>query len=121
MPTSRLTPEIIEAAIGGFKAQKQHIDGQIAELRAMLNGGSSASNDSEARKPKRKVSAAALKRMREGQQRRWAKVRVEATPAASEPKPAKKKRKLSAAGRKAISEATKKRWAAKRAAAKKAA
>ena len=35
MPT-KLTPEIITAAIEGFKAEKTRIDQQIAELRAML-------------------------------------------------------------------------------------
>ena len=35
----RLTTEIIEAAISGFEAQKQRIDAQIADLRAIMNGG----------------------------------------------------------------------------------
>src|ERR1035437_5430853 len=39
MPTHKLTPEIITAAIVGFEAQKTRIDDQIAELRAMLSGG----------------------------------------------------------------------------------
>jgi hypothetical protein len=38
-----LTKEIIEAAINGFEAQKQHIDAQLAELRAMLSPSSSGS------------------------------------------------------------------------------
>src|SRR5690348_17878435 len=38
-PMQKLTPEIIHAAIDGFEAQKRKIDSQIAELRAMLNGG----------------------------------------------------------------------------------
>jgi hypothetical protein len=38
LPT--LTKEIIEAAIAGFEGQKQKIDAQIAELRAMLAGRS---------------------------------------------------------------------------------
>jgi len=32
------TNEIIEAAIGGLEARKQHIDTQVAELRQMLSG-----------------------------------------------------------------------------------
>jgi hypothetical protein len=36
----KLTPEIIIAAIAGFEAQKNHIDSQIAEIRQMLDGGS---------------------------------------------------------------------------------
>jgi hypothetical protein len=37
MPT-RLTPEIISAAILGFEEQKRHIDANLAELRAILSG-----------------------------------------------------------------------------------
>ena len=36
----KLTPEILNAAIAGFEAQKNHIDSQIAEVRSMLDGGS---------------------------------------------------------------------------------
>ena len=122
MPT--VTNEVIEAAIAGFEGQKQHIDAKIAELRAMLNGGhTTPAARTESTAPKRKFSASALKRMREAQQRRWAKVRGESAPAAktapaAKPVPLKKaKRKMSAAGRKAIAEAQKKRWAAQKAAA----
>lgn len=118
MPTTRLTNEIIEAAIEGFEAHKVRIDAQIAELRAMLSGAPALPTEAVApSKAKRKFSAAALQRMRKAQQLRWAKVRG-ATVAPASPKPAKAKRKLSAAGRKAIVDALKKRWAAKRAAAK---
>ena len=122
MPT--VTNEVIEAAIAGFEGQRQHIDAKIAELRAMLNGGHASP---EATPTKRKFSAAALKRMREAQQRRWAKVRGESAPTAktalaAKTAPVKKaKRKLSAAGRKAIAEAQKKRWAARKAVEKKVA
>src|SRR4051812_31136666 len=110
-----LTKEIIEAAIDGFEAQKQRLDVQIAELRAILNGGPPApTQESTAGKTKRKLSPEALKRMREGQQRRWAKVRGELPQA--EATAAKPKRKLSAAGKAAIVAALKKRWAAKKAA-----
>jgi hypothetical protein len=110
-----LTKEIIEAAIDGFEAQKQRLDVQIAELRAILNGGpTSPTQESTAGKTKRKLSPEALKRMREGQQRRWAKVKGELPQA--EAKAAKPKRKLSAAGKAAIVAALKKRWAAKKAA-----
>jgi hypothetical protein len=39
MPTPRLIPEIISAAIDGYGAQKIRIDDKIAELRTMLDGG----------------------------------------------------------------------------------
>jgi hypothetical protein len=123
MPT-KLTPEIINAAIGGFEQQKLQIDTQIAELRAMLSGGPAESvARSEPPTGKRKAfSAAARQRMKEAQQRRWAKIRGETEPPApATADAAKPKRKLSAAGRKAISEATKKRWAAQKAAAVKTA
>jgi hypothetical protein len=117
MPT--LSKQVIEAAIEGFEGQKLHIDAQIAELRAMLNGGPAT----PVTKPKpatatRKMSPAALRRMREGQKRRWAKAKAEpAAPLEVVSKASKPKRKLSAAGKAAIVAALKKRWAAKRAAA----
>jgi hypothetical protein len=118
MPTHRLTPEIINAAIGGFEQQKLHIDAQIAGLRAMLTGTPTETvAASEAPKGKRrKMSAAARKRIGEAQRKRWAESKKTSSPVAQEvPKP---KRKLSAAGKKAIVEATKKRWVAFHAAKK---
>ena len=41
MPT-KLTAEIIIAAITGFESQKTKIDAQVAELRAMLSGNPAA-------------------------------------------------------------------------------
>jgi len=72
MPLSKLTSEIITSAIEGFEEQKRQIDGQGAELRAMLPGGSiglTAAPEASGRK-RREVSAAARKRMKEAQQRR---------------------------------------------------
>ena len=98
-----------------FAYLAQKIDVQIAELRGMLNGGSAspAAKPATTKKGGRQFSPAALQRMREAQQRRWAKVKRETSPLAEVPKP---KRKISAAGRKRIAEAQKKRWAAKKAA-----
>ena len=128
MPT--VTNEIIEAAIDGLEAKKLRIEAQLIELRHLLNGktvSAEPKNGSESSHPKtqvkRKLSPEAIERMRQGQQRRWAKARGESEPAAktapvAQSAPIKKpKRKLSAAGRKAIAEAQKKRWAAKKAAA----
>src|SRR5258707_5675364 len=57
------------------------IDAQIAELRQMLGRGKEPATAGP--KPKaRRFSAATRRRMKEGQQRRWAKVRGESTPAA---------------------------------------
>src|SRR5260221_3150140 len=122
MPTPKLNSEIIAAAIEGFESQKRRIDTQIGELRAMLSGGRTEGTVApEMPKRKRKVSAAARRRMAEGQKKRWATLKAEANKPdpAAEQEPAKPKRKISAAGRRAISEATKRRWALKRAEAAK--
>jgi hypothetical protein len=122
MPTPKLNAEIIAAAIEGFESQKRRIDTQIGELRAMLSGGRTEGTVApEAPTRKRKVSAAARRRMAEGQKKRWAAIRADSrTPeSVARPEPAKPKRKISAAGRRAISESTKRRWALKRAEAEK--
>src|SRR5450759_3220741 len=117
MPTHKLTPEIITAAVEGFEQQKLRIDAQIAELRAMLTGTSTATAATpEGPKGRRRMSAAARKRIGDAQRKRWAEAKKKSSPVA--PAAAKPKRKLSAAGKKAIVEATKKRWAAFHAAKK---
>ena len=116
MPIGRLTPELIAAAIEGFEAQKTRIDGTISELRSLLPGGrpEAAAMLEAPKRKRRKMSAAARKRIGEAQRKRWAEAKKATEPAPQEaPKP---KRKLSAAGRKRIMAATKKRWAAVRAA-----
>jgi len=117
MPT-KLTPEIITAAILGFEEQKRHIDTRVAELRDMLDGGPAATPEAPTRKRRRKLSAAARARIAEAQRKRWAAYK-QAEPSAKQATP-KPKRKLSAAGRKAIIAATKRRWALKRAESAKA-
>jgi hypothetical protein len=116
MPT-KLTNEIIAAAIAGFEGQKRKIDTQIAELRAMLSGSPvDARADEPVKGPHRKRSSAARKRMAAAQRKRWAAVKGQT--AAPAKKTSKPKRKLSAAGRAAIIAAMKKRWADKKATAK---
>ena len=123
MATHKLTPEIITAAVEGFEQQKLRIDAQIAELRQMLTGAPMEPATPEVPKGKRrKMSAAARKRIGDAQRKRWAESKKESEPSSPvAPDAAKPKRKLSAAGKAAIVAALKKRWAAKRAAAKKAA
>jgi hypothetical protein len=119
---SKLTNEMIEAAILGSEEQKRRIDVQIAELRAMLSGTSAGAPGEAATPtglPKRKVSAAGRKAMALAQRKRWAAKKAEAAP--EPPVAPKPKRKLSAAGKAAMIAAIKKRWAEKRAAAKKSA
>jgi len=109
MPTHKLTPEIINAAVEGFEQQKLRIDAQIAELRQMLTGTPTATAATpEGPKGRRRMSAAARKRIGDAQRKRWAESKGEAE-SPSKTATAKPKRKMSAAGRKAISEATKRR------------
>jgi hypothetical protein len=123
MPT-KLNPQILTAAILGFEEQRRHIDVQIAELRAMLDGGGSitptpAATPEAPTGKRRKFSAAARRHMKEAQQLRWAKIRGESEPLApATAEPSKPKRKLSRAGRAAIVAALKKRWREKKAATK---
>ena len=117
MPTRNLTPQVINAAILGFEEQKRHIDTQIAELRAMLPGGRSepAATPEAPKGKRRKLSAAARKRIGDAQRKRWAESKAPSEPTSqpvATPEAPKRKRKLSAAGKRAIVEATRKRWAA---------
>ena len=123
MPTTKLTNEVLLAAIEGFESQKRRIDEQIAELRQMMTGAPAAEPASPApsRKGARRMSAAARARIAEAQRKRWAAQKATGSPGSAGPSPAPKaKRKLSAAGRRAIIEATKRRWAKARAEAAKA-
>jgi hypothetical protein len=112
MPTTKLSEDILLAAIEGFESQKRRIEDQIAELRQMLDGHSAQSAAApKTTRGRRKISAEGRARIAEAQRNRWAAKKAAdpaATPEAVTPRP---KRKLSAAGRKAIVEATRKRWA----------
>ncbi len=115
-----ISQEIISAAIQGFEHQKHMIDTQIAELRAMMSGNSAPAAETVASAPgktRRKMSAAARKRISEAQRQRWSKSRGQATASAPATKKSAKSsgRQLSAAGRAAIVASLKKRWAAKKA------
>jgi hypothetical protein len=118
-----LTADILAAALEGFEAQRKRLDAQIAEIRQALNGDANqrVASDGDL-KPKRKVSAAARRKMARAQRLRWKKIKQPAHPETVAVKP---KRKRSAAVRKRMALAQKKRWAAikmasapKRAAAK---
>ena len=117
MPTTKLTAEIVNAAIVGMEAQKEKLDAKIAELRAILSPGpaETAATPEPAKRKRRKISAAGRKAIAEAQRKRWAASKKATEPSAPKAPP-KPKWKLSAAGRKAIIAATKKRWAAVKAA-----
>jgi hypothetical protein len=123
MPTPKLTAEIITAAIDGYEFQKTAIDAKIAELKALLPGGSpEAAATPEPPTRKRKISAASRRKMALAQKARWAKIRGEAEPPAparaEQPKP---KPRISKEGMERIIAATKKRWRLQKAAAEAAA
>ena len=115
MLNRKLTAEILDAAIEGFEARKIRIDEQIAQVRQLLNGDQpvAASTSETQNEPRRKMSAAARKRIGDAQRKRWAATKGDTETASKTA--TKPKRKLSAAGRAAIVAALKKRWAAKKA------
>jgi len=106
----------------GLELQRQRIEQQIAQVRAMLGkrgpGRPPASASQQegsttalaAPRKRSKFSAEARARMAEAQRRRWAEKRGEQGSAPR--KTATKKRHLSPEGRKRIAEAARKRWAA---------
>jgi hypothetical protein len=120
MPT-KLSAELLTAAIKGFEEKKRHLDSKINELRAILSGGSAraATTPEAPTGTRKKFSAASRRKMAMAQKARWAKIiKGESEPSApAKPEAAKPKRKLSKAGRAAIVAALKKRWAAKKVAA----
>jgi hypothetical protein len=89
----------------------------LQEALGQLLGGdvSTATEPTETRRKRRKVSAAGRARMRAAQLARWAKIKGTTASATPERKP---KRKMSAAGRAALSAAAKARWAKARKAGK---
>jgi hypothetical protein len=114
---------LLELALKGLEADRARIDDEIAEIRSQLNGQTTTVTNGGAESPtpipksRRRMSAAARKRISEGMKRRYAQMR----------KPAQVQQikqaqgGLTVAGRKRLSEMMKARWAAKRKAAKKAA
>jgi hypothetical protein len=57
--STKLNPEVIAAAIEGFENQKNRLDAEIGELRAMLNGRHTESASAEPPKHKRRRISAA--------------------------------------------------------------
>lgn len=70
MPTMKLTPQIITAAIDGYEAQKTRIDTTLAELRAMLSGDTAKPEPQKLKR--RKMSAEGRKAISEATKNRWA-------------------------------------------------
>src|ERR1039458_1974589 len=110
MPT-KLTHEIIVAAIEGYESQKKRIDAQIAELRAILSLGpaETATTPEPATRKRKRFSAASRRKMAMAQKARWAKIKGKSEPPAPA-KATKPKRRISNEGMARIVAATKKRW-----------
>ena len=98
-----MTRPIIEAAILGFESQREKLAQQVAELRAMLDGGPSATaaTPEPAKRKRRKMSAAGRKAIADAQRKRWAASKEAAKPSAPAAAP-KPKRKLSKARKAAL-------------------
>jgi hypothetical protein len=97
--------ELKQAALIGLRHERERIDNLIAQLERGLRGGHRAAVDGAAApspQKRRRLSAAARKRIIEGQRRRWAEFRAkqaaEAERAAAKKGPRKVARQ--AAGRK---------------------
>jgi hypothetical protein len=119
MPKQNLNPEILAAALQGLEAQRARLDVHIAEARRMLGARTQEpAAAAKAPRPRRRLSAAALKRIVKAQKKRWAdyhRKKAEDVRKAEEPAAAAKtprpRRKLSAAALKHIVDAQRKRWA----------
>jgi hypothetical protein len=92
----RLDPAILEAALAGLEAQRQRIDEQIVQLRAVLGGERSRTGGERTTGKGRQISAAGRRRIAAAQRKRWAQLKQAK---AHETKP---RRRLSAVGRKRI-------------------
>jgi hypothetical protein len=73
----KLNPSILEAALAGLEAQREHVVEQIALVRRMLGQGArpgvaTTTEESTARAKRRRMSAAGRKRIAEAARKRWA-------------------------------------------------
>src|SRR5258706_15930744 len=100
MANPTLNSDILAEALIGFEVQKNQIDTKIAAIRNLLDGGATTPTaPSDSGKSKRKVSAAARRRMAKAQKLRWKKIKQAGGSAHADA--AKPKRVLSASARKA--------------------
>jgi hypothetical protein len=74
---TKLSNEIIAAAIQGYEAQKQQIDAKLDELRGLLSSpGVGATAAAPRKRRKRRLSPEGRRRIIEATKRRWAAVRA---------------------------------------------
>src|SRR5579872_5169108 len=97
--------EILQMALIGYAEQRRVIDTKIAAIQEQIAGPSNTETVSrDGRKPRRKLSAAGKRRIREAARKRWAAVRAANTEEpivtkAATSKRTKPRRKLSAEAR----------------------
>jgi hypothetical protein len=106
---------LLELALKGLEAERATIDGEIIQIKSQLNPQSTTAQTVPALSPtapskKRRMSAAARRRVSEGMKRRYAEMRKAAQPRHAESGGSR----LTAAGRKRLSDLMKKRWADRR-------
>lgn len=108
-----------------LRAERDRIEKAISALEALESVPTSARHGATdqaaaAKRPGRRMSADARRRISEAAKKRWAEQKKAAQPqAATKTAPKRRKGGITAAGRKRISEMMKKRWAARRKAAAK--
>ena len=109
----------IENMVAHLERQKEAIDRALSALREVGSGTVSVQDVIEDKIPgRRRLSAAARKKMAEAARKRWA---MKKSQSSDQPKSAAKAKKtggISEAGRNKLAEAMKRRWAVKRAAGK---
>ena len=122
------TTRLLQLALKGLEAERATIDDEIVQIKSQLNGSATANTttavSATAAQPRRKrMSAAARRKISESQKRRYAAInktasqvgKVEAVSVRQgSGKSQNRASGLTAAGRKKLSDLMKKRWAEKR-------
>jgi hypothetical protein len=95
----RMSPELLGAALEGLQQRLAEVDQNIAEVKRLLRSGpaSPAAEPAHAGRRRRKMTAAAKRRIAEAQRKRWAAFRAQA----AGKRPAKRRGRPPASARKA--------------------
>jgi hypothetical protein len=78
MPISKMDQEVLRMALVGYETECEKIDGKMAAIRALLGGRSTKPSLVEEPVPvrkRRKMSAAARRRIGDATRKRWAALR----------------------------------------------
>lgn len=78
----RIDPALLQAALEGLEHRLAEVSEKIAAVKKLLRSGGStpAAAPRPHRKPRRKMSAGARKRISEAQRKRWADFRAKSAP-----------------------------------------